>query len=293
MKKNTKNKTPWVLRFVAWVFPKVEKITPWLAKRWFTSVFFTPARYKMPPPETAIINTAEKHQLKYDNQKIQVYVWGEGKPVLFVHGWMGRAAQFRKFIPLFLDAGYQVISFDAPGHGLSEGKQTHLMHFADIINLLAEKYKPELLIGHSLGGIASIHALLRNRFTEKLITIGSPTIADEIIKAFADKLKASQATVDYFNQYFKKKFGKSFEEFSGRYIIRDLQDVDILVIQDEDDKEVSMHNAEVIITSYKKAKLLKTKGLGHTRILKNDLVIKACLDFVHTGVKQPEHNLME
>jgi len=144
-----------------------------------------------------------------------------------------------------------------------------------------------------LGGIASIHALLHNRFTEKLIMIGSPTIADEIIKAFADKLRASQATVDYFDHYFKKKFGRSFEAFSGQYIIRDLQGVDILVIQDEDDKDVSMHNAEAIITNYKRAQLLKTQGLGHTRILKNDLVIKACLDFAHTGIKQAEHNLTE
>jgi hypothetical protein len=48
-------------------------------------------------------------ELEENKSKIQAYVWGDATNpyVLVMHGWAGRATQFRKFIPELVAAGYQ------------------------------------------------------------------------------------------------------------------------------------------------------------------------------------------
>src|SRR6267378_1472357 len=81
-----------------------------------------------PPPalrqlkrETEILAMANHAELTLrpgtENREEQIiyYRWGSGsKRVLLVHGWGGRAAQFFALIPRLVDAGFEVIAFDAP-----------------------------------------------------------------------------------------------------------------------------------------------------------------------------------
>ncbi len=282
--KKKKKKIPFVLILTAWLFPKVEKIAPWLAKRWFVHIFFSTARYPLPPPEKELIHSARKDQLQFGDKRIQLYEWGKGKPVLFVHGWMGRAAQFRKFVPVFNEAGYRVVSFDATGHGLSQGKRSHLMQFAEIIRLLNIRYGEfEMVIGHSLGGVASLHAIKDHSVSSRLVMLASPAIAQEIVHEFEKKIGASAMCEPYFQDYVFNTYGKRFEEYSASHIIPGVKNVDIMLIYDEDDKEVSMKNPQVLREKYPAAKLIITQGLGHTRILKDTEVIRNTLDFLQSA----------
>ena len=50
-------------------------------------------------------------------------------------------------------AGYRVIAYDQPAHGVSEGKLTGLPDFADVLAELAWHHGGvHAVIGHSLGG---------------------------------------------------------------------------------------------------------------------------------------------
>ncbi|UII29289.1 alpha/beta hydrolase [Fulvivirga maritima] len=290
MKKKKKIKTPLPIRAVGWLFPKVEKIAPILAKRWFAHVFFTPVRYKVPYGEQDARAEAKKGSLQYNGSTIQYYTWGEGKPVLFCHGWMGRGTQFRKFIPVFNMEGYQVISFDATGHGLSEGKRSHLMEFADIITLMNSEFGPfEMVVGHSLGGVSALHAIHSGVDTQKLVMISSPTLGDKIIEAFLKKLKASEACKVYLETFVQKKFGQPFEVYEAVYVAKKLRPIDVLLIYDKDDDEVDMDNPKAFMDVYPSARLVTTQELGHTRILKDDKVIEATLEHLQGEVMLRTH----
>jgi alpha-beta hydrolase superfamily lysophospholipase len=73
--------------------------------------------------------------------KIQTYRWGDStKPyVLMMHGWAGRATQFRKFIPELVAAGYQVVGFDGPAHGKSSGKRTTILEFETALKMVISR----------------------------------------------------------------------------------------------------------------------------------------------------------
>ena len=78
-----------------------------------------------------------------------------------------------------------------------------------------------------------------------------------------------------------KNYGKNFDEFTASYFIQHLpRPLDLLLVYDEDDREVAIKHAEELIKLYPAAKLVRTKGLGHTRILKDNNVIRTIVTFI-------------
>src|SRR6187402_1419758 len=88
---------PLALRITRLVFPTLEKVSRRLAVSYFYGIFFTPLRYKTPEKEIEAEATAEKFTVISNGKKVQCYQWGDAsKPyVIVVHGWAGRATQFR------------------------------------------------------------------------------------------------------------------------------------------------------------------------------------------------------
>lgn len=278
-----KNKSPFLLRFVQWAYPKVETISPVLAYRFFVMMFFTPLNYKTPDKEKKAETFAERFTVRVSDKKIQCYKWGNAsKTIIVIHGWAGRATQFRRFLKPLHQAGYQVIGFDAPAHGQSEGRQTSLIEFELVLKKLYEIVgEPEAIITHSFGGGVALFAAMNGLPVKTLITIASPFIGDEIINTYMQALGASEKTRTYFKNEIVKRTGKPFDEFTGLHAIKNLkQPLNLLLVYDEDDKEVTLKHPNAILEIYPEAELHQTKGLGHTRILKDDQVIQRIVTYI-------------
>lgn len=278
-----KHKTPFLIRFIRWVFPKLEKISPSLATVYFERIFFTPFRYKATDREREFELSATKSTILVDGKNIQAYEWGKSDHpyVIIVHGWAGRATQFRKFIPVFNDAGFRVHGFDGPAHGKSEGKRTTIVEFENVLKeIVGRKGIPAGIIAHSFGGGASVFAIRNGLPVTKLINIASPTMSDEIIRSYLNAIGGSWPTGIRFKELIQKKYGKPFEEFTASFAIKHVSTLDLLLIHDTEDRDVSITQAQEMVKLYPRAKLITTQGLGHNRILKDDTVIASCLDFI-------------
>jgi esterase/lipase len=275
-------KMPFPLRLVQWTFPKLEWISTRLAVTYFEKIFFTPLRYKTPLKEKEFESSAHFFEIEWKS-KIQGYQWGDSDRayVLIIHGWAGRATQFRKFIPVLLESGYRVVGFDGPAHGRSGGKKTNLNEFEEVLKKIVElKGAPIAAIAHSFGGGAALYAIMQGLPIKKLINIASPTIADEIVKSYLKAVGGSWKTGLAFKKLIHEKYGKPFEEFTAMHFIKDINDLDLLLVHDADDNDVLIIQAQALIKAYPKGELITTHGLGHNRILKVDKVILACLDFI-------------
>lgn len=284
MSKHKKDKTPFLLKFVRWMFPKLEKVAPALAHRYFLRIFFTPLSYPVPEKEKKAVSFAEPFTFSAAGHRIQAYSWGEkDRPyVLLVHGWAGRATQFRRFIKPLLSAGFRVVGFDGPAHGESTGKRTDIFEFYQTIEKLYQSQgEPEAIIAHSFGGVATLYAAMNGLPVKKLINIASPTIGDEVIRTYLKAVNGSWSTGLFFKDYIQKTQGRPFEEFSSLYFVQNLpRPVEILLVHDENDKEVDISHAEKLVNIYHWANLIRTKKLGHTRILRDDQVIRRCVTFI-------------
>ena len=87
--------------------------------------------------------------------RIQYYRTGEEKPVLiFLHGAMDNALSWNN-LPVFLEPEYDVVLFDARGHGISAAPETGYSpqtQADDVAALIQElTLNQPVLIGHSMG----------------------------------------------------------------------------------------------------------------------------------------------
>lgn len=279
-----RDKTPVALKVVRWVFPKVEKLFPSLAHRYFIRLFFTPFRYQRPLKENEFVESAEKSWLTVNKKRVQVYAWGNSQDpvVVVVHGWAGRATQFRKFIPVLTAAGYRVVGFDGPAHGLSDGKQTNILEFEEVFKqLFGNVGLPVAVITHSFGGVAVLFSIMNGLPVSKLINIASPTIGSEVINTYLRAINGSASTGQAFQRWMVKTYGKTFDEFSGIHLVQHLpRPLSLLLVYDSADEEVTIDHAHALLNVYPTAQLILTEGLGHNRILKDDNVIGQCLNFI-------------
>jgi pimeloyl-ACP methyl ester carboxylesterase len=291
--------------FQIW-YRTVEIVFPAIAKKWAVNLFFTPLHYAVPQREKKFIerakvsdikftvNPAELYNTAYPMGKVlnknfnsnagkeyyKFYELGEGPVVLLVHGWSGRASQMGALAEAFAESGYKVITFDAFAHGESPGKQTTVLEFIKIIKHLSESYGPfKAMIGHSLGGIACGKAILEGVKTEKLITIGSPTTFQYLLDAFGLIINARKKTTQYIKEFVEEYAKAPVEKYSLTNIATQL-DIAGLIFHDLDDKEAIYDNAPRFDKSWKAGSLITTKGLGHSRILRDKEVIEQIVDYI-------------
>jgi len=280
-----KDQYPLPLKIARWLFPKLEAYAPGLAHWYFEKIFFTPLHYPVPEKEKKAETFATRFTVTASGKTVQCYSWGEGKPVLLIHGWAGRATQFRRFIKPLMAAGYKAVAFDGPAHGQSEGKRTNLDEFEAAIRAVYAKIgEPAAVIAHSFGGGAALFSAMHGVPIKKLVMIASPSVGDEIINTYLRTINGSKPTGEYFKKFVLQTTGKPFDEYTSQHFVTQLQaPIDLLLVYDEEDREVPMVHASTLMKLYPSAMLIRTKGLGHTRILKDDHVIAACVTFVRNG----------
>ncbi len=175
-------------------------------------LFTTPLKHKVPKREWSMETKSIKQRILVPKIKkeIQTYQYGTGsQKVLLVHGWSGRGTQLVKIADRVLEMGYQVISFDAPAHGKSQGKTTLMPEFVASILELEKKYGPfEYAIGHSLGGMSLLNAIKQGLKVKKAVVISSGNIIQDIIVDFTDKLQLKVFVAYRLKDYFEIKTGE-------------------------------------------------------------------------------------
>ena len=284
---------PLPLRILRTVYPVLEKTVPGLAFKLAFRLFFTPMRYPTPPRELPILEKAEKFTTNINGKRTQFYSWGDKhKPLaIVVHGWMGRASQFYKLVDAFVARNYHVIGFDGPAHGASAGRSTNILEFAEAIEYVSENYGPiHCAMGHSFGGITILNAIERGSQIHNVIMIATPTISSDIVKQFEEKINASPATGERFLKEVSELYGISFEYISASEIIKRIKPKNLMLVHDENDRDVPIAHAELMKELYPEAQTIFTQGLGHTRILRNDEVINRIINTADQCLKQAHSN---
>lgn len=269
-------------------FKTVELIAPPLASRWAVRLFFSPVRFNRPAREKPLLEKAGIQQIPFTGfyrrpslaSYYTTYTWGHGPAVLLVHGWAGRGSQMGFFVQPLVEAGYQVVTFDAPAHGDSPGKRTNVLEFVQIIQDIERDVGGFVaIVGHSLGGIAAALATQRGVKAQKLITIGSPATMEFILNSFAGQINASPRSQGRLRDYLASLAGSDLDDFSLNRIVSQLKTPG-LIIHDKRDRNVHYSQGLSLAQSWPEAELITTDGFGHNRILRNRELISTVVDFI-------------
>jgi pimeloyl-ACP methyl ester carboxylesterase len=242
-----------------------------------TNLFFTPIRHDPKPWEEEAEAQGNRIRLK---NGVSAIVWGQGPPILMMHGWEGRATQMAGFIEPLTTNGFQVIALDAPAHGRSQGQQSHPMRFVESLFLAQQTFGTfYAVVGHSMGGGCSLYSALEGLQVEKVISISGPANFQNLSKRFARFIGMSKSVVEKFVDSVEETVGIPFEDIDLLSRGKELQQPTLLV-HDSDDEEVPFSDAQNLIEVIPNGRFFATSGLGHRKIMRNSTVIDNVCNFI-------------
>jgi len=263
-------------------FSAVRWLAPELAGAAAERLFLTPPRPRYAAQSALDLIDARSSFLEHKGRAIATWQWGEADApaVLLAHGWGGNAAQMRGFVYPLLSAGYRVVAYDQPAHGVSGGKLTGLPDFADVFAELAWHHGGvKAVIGHSLGAAAASLAHARGLPLESVVLVAPPSDIVGFSRRFArwhwipEGIRRSMQTA------IEERYGITWDELEVSRLAPRLG-ARALVIHDRDDRIVPWTQGARVASLWPSARLLTTDGLGHGRILANEDVARAAAEFI-------------
>ncbi|HTL97967.1 MAG TPA: alpha/beta fold hydrolase [Holophagaceae bacterium] len=271
------------LRTLRTTLRAMDAVAPDLARRWTQHLFTTPPRHAAPEAERAALRRACPFRFSSGGLRLQGWSWGEGPAVLLAHGWGGRGSQLHAFVRPLLDEGYSVLAFDGPGHGRSEGRTASVPTFAQAMRDLAAARGPfHAVIGHSFGGATAAYALSRGLPASRAVLIAAPESPRIFYLELLEALGFPGARHEALLASLERDFGVRFDDVHGPSRAREIR-VPGLVIHDASDREVPMAHGEAYAAAWPGAKLVRTQGLGHRRILRDAEVVAKTVAFLGEG----------
>ena len=273
---------PFSLRMMRFMFGRVGAVFPRLMGRRAFDLWFRTRRFPESAAGKRAAREADREILLVNNVPVVIYRWGnEGPRVLFVHGWSGRGSQVAAFVAPLLEAGYQVIALDLPGHGETPGNSTNIIECAAVIRELDRHFGPlHAAITHSFGGPVLCYALKHGLLLNRAVIISSPSDVEFLVESFSNTLAMHPDVVDDMWRRLALRFGEDYSELTSTVNLIGELDVPALVIHDEQDTSVPVEQGQRIAATWPNALFMKTSGLGHGRILRDSGVVKAAVDFI-------------
>ncbi|MCX6300164.1 MAG: alpha/beta hydrolase [Bacteroidetes bacterium] len=251
---------------------------------------------------TNLFGNDPKHGNYIQNRGFKMYyeVYGQGEPLLMIHGNGGSISNFENQIPYF-SKKYQVIIADSRAQGKSIDNNDSLSYemMTDDLNALLEYLHKDscYVIGWSDGGIEGLLLSIRHpEKVKKLAITGANLIPDPILSTdpwAADFIKYS---IDYVNKLPPTKETKGELKLMNLMVKEphithaDLQKIGCptLVIGGDQDVIMPRHTLE-IAENIKKSNLWILPNSGHsTPIFYKDLFNKTVSNFFTTPYSKKE-----
>ena len=261
----------------------LSRTAPRIATRVAADLFMKPRRFRTPPREQALLEGAERLDIRAgEEMTIRAWRWGNGPVVLLTHGWEGRGSQMASFVAPLVASGRSVVAFDAPGHGKTDGNRSSLPHFAWALRCVATAVAndtPDAIIAHSLGCAAATLALREGLTTRRVVFLSPPLDPGDYTNRFGDILGLEDAIIQRMRLRIEERFLRKWSDYSLAETARTMT-APLLVIHDRDDQDTFWSEGAALAAAWPGARMMTTEGLGHRRILREPSVIEATATFV-------------
>ena len=255
-------------------------ISPKISGRLAWSIFSTPLKGRIREADFDFLDTAFKEELNQGDLPVMTYRWlGKNKTILLAHGWESNSARWKLLINRLKKYDYNIIAVDAPAHGRSGSKQFNAILYSEFINVAAKKFNPDVIVGHSVGGMAAIFYLhkYKNLDLEKLVLLGAPSNYTGVFKRYVKMMGYNDIVYKQIGKIVLKKYGHLLDYFSAAEFTKSINTTG-LIIHDQNDEVIPFNDAKHFQQYYKNAQLIPTKGLDHS--LNNEKVFEHINDFI-------------
>ncbi|WP_100612874.1 alpha/beta fold hydrolase [Confluentibacter lentus] len=231
--------------------------------------------------DAEFLNTSIQQGLPYKDINIMTYQWiGKKETILLVHGWESNTSRWKKLIDVLKKLDYNIIALDAPAHGNSGGALFNTVLYSECIHIVAKKVNPTVIIGHSVGGIATV--IFQHKYNldsvKKLVLLGAPSNFTGIFDRYKTMMGYNKKVFNGIEQFVLKRFGHLPSYYHISNFSENMHPKG-LIIHDEEDRVIPYDDALDYQKHYKNSILISTSGLGHG--LKSKEINTYILDFIN------------
>jgi pimeloyl-ACP methyl ester carboxylesterase len=267
------------------------RIAPGLTSRAAALLYAHPhGANRRPPREEQWLRDGTPFELDCRGRTLAAWSWGDGPTVLLHHGWNGRGAQLGAFVGPLVEAGYSVVTYDAPAHGDSPGRYTTGVDMARTIAEASRQLNGlHAVVAHSLGSMATGYALQERLPVDRAVFIAPPADMVAYTRAFVEAVGFTDTVHDEMIRHYERTLNMDWSAFNMESFARENRRVQgrqtpLLVIHDRDDKEVPWESGQRAHDAWRDSELHLTRRLGHRRILRNEEVVGKVVDFLQADL---------
>ncbi len=254
-----------VIKSIGNVLNAASLISSKYASKKAINLFASPRKGRYSENQQHIIASAYFEELSYDNLNIATYRWvGKNKTILLAHGWESNTSRWDYLLEDLKAQDYNIIALDAPAHGKSGGKQFNAVLYSEFINAVAKKFEPEIIIGHSVGGMASVFCLHNHKLSsiKKMILLGAPAHSTGVFNRYKTMMGYNNRISKGLDRLVLENFGQTVDYFSAATFTETIE-IQGLIIHDKKDQVIPYADAQLFENRYKNSELITTKGFGH------------------------------
>lgn len=273
-----------LFQFVKAKFKFLSAVSKTIAARQAFDLFCTPQQ-RTKIPRTELFNKADQLQFQLQGNTIRGYRWNAGgaKKLLILHGFESSVSNFGHFIEPLAQKGYEVLAFDAPAHGYSDGKKITVLLYKEMIKRIAGQFGPiDAYIAHSFGGLTLSLALeeIPHSRNTRVVYIAPAVETTTASDNFFGLLDLPANLRPAFENRIREVGGHTGDWFSLRRASANT-DAEVLFLQDKQDQQTPYSDVETLMKENRpNIRFVVTEGLGHRRIYKDASSLKTILEFL-------------
>jgi pimeloyl-ACP methyl ester carboxylesterase len=275
-----------LLRYYTAQLKAIALVSPEKAAKKAFTLFCTPYAGRTVKKIPEIFGKAEK--ISFSSQDMTIHGFRfcadqpAGKKIVILHGFSSNAYKFDKYINPLLKAGFEIVLFDAPGHGRSEGKLINALIYKKVIQQAEKKFGPfNGIMGHSLGGLAASLAFeeLPDKKNRRLALVAPATETTTAIANFFQMIPLDNKTKKAFMQLITDIGGKDVLYYSVSRVVKHITSP-VLWVHDKHDTTCPYKDVKPLLKSgLPHVRFMITEQLGHSRIYKDAAVCREIVGF--------------
>lgn len=261
-------------------FNSIARFSEEVAAKKAFQLFSTPRKGRVLPYQEEFLKNALDKMIPINGAGVQTYHWpGPKETVLLLHGWESNVFRWRNLIEKLKDGAFNIIAFDAPGHGYSEGNILNLANYSQSAQQLIEIYNPQYIIGHSMGGLTMLYDQYKNPNSsiKKIVALGAPAELSELLTHYQKLLRFDHRVLKGLEDYFYQQYTCRVEDISTPTFAEKISKPG-LIVHDELDPITPVSASVRLHEKWKNSQFIRTTGLGHS--LHQEAVNHKILDFL-------------
>jgi alpha-beta hydrolase superfamily lysophospholipase len=272
-------------------FKTLGRVSPQKAAAAAFQLFCTPYSGKPKREMPAVFHKAKRVAVQVNELTINGFEWlpdnkktGRAplQTVLICHGFDSYSYRFDTYVLALLQEGCRVLAFDAPAHGLSDGKRFTVLLYKKMLLEVERQFGPfHAIMAHSLGALAVTLAMEEwQQPAVKLALVAPATETTRAIDQFFTLFPVDPKTHTAFIQLLENLGGNPVTWYSMTRTVQVLSNP-MLWLHDTEDRVCPFEDtATVRQLKLPNVQFVETTGLGHSKIYRDQEIQKRIVNFL-------------